>query len=99
MAEILIPIKEFPRCCGCCPCFHAESPMYCQADKTIRMTAPYGKRMEDCPIKEVPTHGRLVDADRLIGILSLITKKDVVYTLGSIEELIDKAQTIIEAST
>ena len=59
MAEILIPNTEFPRCCGCCPCFHAESPMYCQADKTIRMTAPYGKRMEDCPIKEVPPHGRL----------------------------------------
>lgn len=53
MIDVLIPIKEFPCCCGLCPCFHAETPMYCQADKTIKMTAPYGKRMEGCPLIKI----------------------------------------------
>ena len=62
--------KEIPNCCGRCPCFHAEHPMYCQAvkaDKNKRIYAPYGEGRPDwCPLIEVPTpHGRLIDADAL----------------------------------
>lgn len=65
MAEILLPIKELPKCCGLCPCFHAEHPMYCQADKTVRMTAPYGKRMEGCPLIALPEHEDLVEISKV----------------------------------
>lgn len=62
--------KEIPNCCGRCPCFHAEHPMYCQAvkaDKNKRIYAPYGEDRPDwCPLIEIPTpHGRLIDADKL----------------------------------
>ena len=62
--------KEIPNCCGRCPCFHAEHPMYCQvvkADKNKRIYAPYGEGRPDwCPLIEVPTpHGRLIDADNI----------------------------------
>lgn len=62
--------KEIPNCCGRCPCFHAEHPMYCQAvkaDKNKRIYAPYGEGRPDwCPLTEIPTpHGRLIDADKL----------------------------------
>lgn len=56
--SVLVRDMEMPRCCGRCPCFHASSPMYCQADKTIKMTAPYGMRMEGCPLKEVEEEPR-----------------------------------------
>ncbi len=57
--------KEIPNCCGRCPCFHAEHPMYCQAvkaDKNKRIYAPYGEGRPDwCPLIEVKTpHGRLI---------------------------------------
>lgn len=46
---------DMPRCCGVCPCFHAEKLMYCQAvkaDKSKRIVAPYGSpRPEWCPLK------------------------------------------------
>lgn len=47
---------DMPRCCGLCPCFHAENPMYCQlvkADRKKRVVAPYGHpRPEWCPLPE-----------------------------------------------
>ena len=65
--------KEIPNCCGRCPCFHAEHPMYCQAvkaDKNKRIYAPYGEGRPDwCPLIEVPTpHGELVDRGELMDI-------------------------------
>lgn len=92
MADVLIPIKEFPRCCGLCPCFHAEHPMYCQADKTTKMTAPYGKRMEDCPLVALPEHGRLIDADELLA-------SDAIDWGEEAWNGINHAPTVLEAST
>ena len=65
--------KEIPNCCGRCPCFHAEHPMYCQAviaDKNKRIYAPYGEGRPDwCPLVEVKTpHGELVDKNGLMDI-------------------------------
>ena len=110
MAEMLIPIKEFPRCCGRCPCFHAETPMYCQADKTIRMTAPYGKRMEGCLLVEIPPHGNLKDTDELQEALSLVlslvmtpdlTDKEiglVQRTISAVSSVINDMDTIVETT-
>lgn len=55
---------ETPRCCGLCPCFHAEHPMYCQAAKHITarenvkeyqrgISRPYETRPEWCPLGDV----------------------------------------------
>jgi len=48
---------EMPNCCGNCPCFHFENPMYCRAktDEHQKITAPYrSPRPEWCPLQEVP---------------------------------------------
>ena len=57
--------KQIPSCCGICPCFHAEYPMYCQAvkaDKNKMIYTPYeGYRPDWCPLIEIETpHGRLI---------------------------------------
>jgi|GEM_PF-3787647 len=46
---------EMPDCCGNCPCFHFENPMYCRVktDERQKITAPYrSPRPEWCPLQE-----------------------------------------------
>jgi hypothetical protein len=101
--------KEIPNCCGLCPCFHAEHPMYCQAvkaDKNKRIYAPYvGYRPDWCPLIEVPTpHGRLIDADfeeqhytsMTTNPTPDVTEQDKRNSLIIIEAL-QMAKTVIEA--
>ena len=48
---------EMPDCCGNCPCFHFENPMYCRARTDVhqRVIAPYSPpRPEWCPLREPP---------------------------------------------
>lgn len=67
MSSILIKGMEKPKECYCCPC------------STINMNGRWGKCnllgrdyagdphkiYEDCPLAELPSHGRLVDADEI----------------------------------
>ena len=103
--------KEIPMCCGICPCFHAEHPMYCQAvkaDKNKRIYAPYGEGRPDwCPLIEVPPHGRLGDLDALWdrmykyidneGAKMPFGDNDFMIHKDSACELIEDAPTVIEA--
>ena len=54
--SIIITGLSMPEKCGLCPCFHAETPMHCQAVKPSRdkrITAPYGLPRPDwCPLKQ-----------------------------------------------
>ena len=63
---------HLPSSCEKCPFNYADMSVgICMAaDKTID-TRTYGrKRHPDCPMTELPTsHGRLIDADRLIKIM------------------------------
>ena len=67
--SFIVPMEK-PKRCGLCPCFHAEHPMHCQAvkaHKDKRIIAPYGAPIPDwCPLVELPPHGRLIDADKLM---------------------------------
>ena len=67
--SFIVPMEK-PKRCGLCPCFHAEHPMHCQAvkaHKDKRIIAPYGAPIPDwCPLVEIPPHGRLIDADKLL---------------------------------
>ena len=53
---ILIDMK-MPQRCGQCPCFHAETQMYCQAvkpSKEKQIIAPYGLNRPDwCPLRKL----------------------------------------------
>ena len=58
--SLYIKTGHFPKTCyDDCPC---NSTHWCQLlnEVTEPMT---GKRLENCPLIEVPPHGRLIDAD------------------------------------
>ena len=71
---ILVKDRDMPDACGSCPCFHAETPMYCQAViadvQKPRIVRPYAKGLPEwCPLIEIPKHGRLIDFDRIEAIM------------------------------
>lgn len=69
MSDILIKRMEMPDCCNTCPCCQRVlacrySGSYCGA--TGREIVNQGEINENCPLIEVPKHGRLIDADALM---------------------------------
>ena len=97
---ILIKGMAMPKSCVVCPCIYDG---YCQAlpyneDDDYFREVNYkefgNKRRDDCPLIELPPHGRLIDADALTTVTEMVDGKWKTY----IEEFeIDAAPTIIEA--
>lgn len=99
MADILIMNIKMPKCCGLCPCFHYEHPMYCQASKDVKIEAPYIYVAKGCPLVEVPTHGRLIDADALQAELEEHSyPSERCWYYAEVGQFIDEAETVLEAS-
>ena len=86
MAEILIPVKNPPK--NCHECKNGWCNLWEQNKNMTTWKHP------DCPMKELPTHGRLIDADILID--KVIDDGQPRY--GSMVKMIQNAPTIIEAS-
>jgi hypothetical protein len=68
--SILLKGIEMPTCCKACPLYSADGSGYwsCRLlwkveDGTV--VKPWKNRRKDCPLVEVPPHGRLIDADLL----------------------------------
>jgi len=89
--SILIPNRNLPNNCYECP---MRDHVGCWA--TLRMfsqTTNLAVRQSDCPLIELPKHGRLIDADKLIQ-----RCRDYPYGYrGMIECTIYNMPTIIEA--
>lgn len=67
--SILIKGMEMPKNCRACP-FEHIAISYCNVIKKSTSHYPSGKeiltpRHKDCPLVEIPPHGRLIDADAL----------------------------------
>lgn len=65
--SILIKGMNMPKNCAECPCEHYECMLL---EKDAEDIMPYftgDKRHPDCPLIELPPHGRLVDADALLA--------------------------------
>ena len=63
--SVLIKGMKMPKNCHSCPMCLMR---FCQAgDRELseQKTRPNAKRPEDCPLVEVPPHGRLGDLDKL----------------------------------
>lgn len=62
--SIVIPI-DMPKTCR--RCMEVEIPVQCRVKEQEPITAVMTgyNRPEDCPLKELPPHGRLIDADAL----------------------------------
>lgn len=91
--SILIRGMEMPTNCYDCP-FIRQSfgfDFYCAKGNGIEddIKNVYSKRMDDCPLVEVPPHGRLIDADAFATNL-----KDISVRQGYKNTLIDEHLTV-----
>ena len=90
MSDILIPNTEMPR--KCCECdYHCGLNIIARFDDT--------KRHPDCPLVEVPAHGRLGDLDFLESYLTYKHKEcGCPFDIDAFLVLLRKVPTIIAAS-
>lgn len=68
MADILIKGMEMPKCCGVCP-LRVDGLHTFQCMRLLGRAYTYElaeQRQEDCPLVEIPPHGRIIDADLAI---------------------------------
>jgi len=103
MASLLIKGMDMPNGCinpkngNACPIL-----LYCMCGCTHPLV---GKRGADCPLVEIPTHGRLIDADELKArVMSQIqgsfqngNKETLVFAQG-LNMFLEYSPTVIEAS-
>lgn len=90
-----------PKNCGECKFFAWKRVVgnHCAIDESITFHATLDgldvryERNGNCPLDEIPPHGRLVDADALLGNVKTV---DYIYR-KVLRWLIDHASTIIEA--
>lgn len=110
MSEIYIPNMEMPKSCFKGAFNHCPSYADCKALKrfcdnhsyTEIINTIYTGRLEDCPLVEVPIHGRLIDVDKMFSMFERACCTDsLADTIARdiLEGLIKNAPTIIEAST
>lgn len=100
--SILIKGMEMPTSCRYCEFRHmslTQNAFCTAAQETIDYMAERTKRLDNCPLIDVPEpHGRLIDADALAKLDRMVGKLmmyggEYVYTQAEI----DRAPTIIPA--
>ena len=66
MADLLIKGKKMPKNCSYCDLYDIAAD-WCEAiNDEILGFDPLATRFDGCPLVEVPEHGRLIDADKLL---------------------------------
>lgn len=85
---VYIPDMEMPKTCANCDFVEPIGLMCTRIHKFLDREDYRYERDKDCPLVEVPEHGRLIDADKVKNEHSDF---DYLY-------VIDDAQTIIEAN-
>ena len=91
MADILIKNMEMPRNCEYCPIYDED---YCQCRLEPTYEAHW-TRENCCPLVELPSHGRLVDGDKLLAVHNPNENWDYMV----LECIIRNAPTVVEATT
>lgn len=105
--SVLIKGMEMPPDCEKCPFFDYEEG-FCFAsgikgksgwyEYVLRLGGIKDGRHDDCPLVEIPPHGRLIDADKLKEEFPHDEDWDYpVNTNSYVVETIDKSPTIIES--
>ena len=98
---IMIKGAKMPDGCVDCPCLNDEHLMFCQVtNHSLRDVDVFNERAKDCPLTEIPPHGRLIDADELLRLIgNCMFPSDMVTTtaLSMATNWIKEAQTVIDA--
>lgn len=88
--SILIKGMDMPKYCYTCPAYDYIKSFCCVLrTKVINLN---DNRYKDCPLIAVPTHGRLIDADKFLEWLKEFYPNSVAIMSG-----VKNAKTIIEA--
>jgi hypothetical protein len=104
--SVLIKGMEMPPDCEKCPFFDYEEG-FCFAsgikgksgwyEYVLRLGGIKDGRHDDCPLVEIPPHGRLIDADAPIPLVDTHGKKIEVTVAHIIENNLGIVNAIIEA--
>lgn len=108
--SVLIKGMEMPTRCEDCFCFRRNAEYdyaYCNIS-SANVLGHGNERLNNCPLVEIPPHGRLIDADELRALYDFdgyddhgeITREDfdrLLCRLPVIRQNIDDMPTIIEA--
>ena len=96
--SILIKGMEMPKTCWDCACsiyYESQDKAMCDiTDETLDYILWKRERRPDCPLIELPPHGRLIDADKLSN-----QKYENIWTNRLVIDAddLDDASTVIEA--
>lgn len=85
--SVLIKGMKMPQTCGLCPYLHWCDNRYCGAEV---------KRGDKCQLVDVPSHGRLIDADRLLWLINDCTVLSEI-TKFLFSALVSGEKTVIES--
>ena len=97
MADLLIKDMEMPECCYGCPLVYdmGEGNYACSFRHGY---APLNERRDDCPLVELPPHGRLIDADALEAKIKRLAIADYPFDALGCCGVVVTAPTVMEAS-
>ena len=91
--SVLIKGMDMPKYCYTCPAYDYIKSFCCVLrTKVINLN---DNRYKDCPLIAVPTHGRLIDADKLLESFGEALDEDRHFV--NYFALVDEAPTVVEA--
>ena len=100
--SVLIKGMEMPTSCMLCPfCVEEADPAngeMCMVTGTL-MPPCTRERLDNCPLIEIPPHGRLIDADDLLATVHSAMEDDDMYEddYRDVRDWLAVAPTVIEA--
>ena len=96
--SVIVKNMKMPKNCGECPFIFSSWGIeyYCHLAESSTSAEYVGReKMTNCPLIELPPHGRLIDADELN--IHDVSPAYGFCVMGVTEEDIELAETVIEA--
>ena len=102
MSDVLIKGMEMPEGCYYCPVLIGKANCTCAITGTkIRIEKVReemeDERLPDCPLVELPEHGRLGDLDKMRSDFEVVSK-DYPEVWKLVSGIIDRTPTVVEAT-
>lgn len=99
--SIMIKGMEMPKTCKECPFSDHEAWCLIPGDWRERYYMPKDERSKYCPLIELPSHGRLIDADKLMKKIKDVEYKCIMTGISCVEwwcveDLVENAPTVLE---
>jgi len=96
MSEYVFETNEPIEGCAKCPIRHKQGSAWCQYLMKWTPTNEETERHPNCPLKELPPHGRLIAVTDVMKELAVTTLDSDTYDL--VVHILDRIPTVLEAS-